>query len=79
MHKSIKKILIALIKAYQYFISPLMSPHCRHIPTCSCYAREAIEEHGVFRGIILSLRRIIRCRPGGTQGYDPVPKKDHHE
>ena len=46
---------------------------CRHIPTCSNYAIEAIETYGSFKGTILSIKRILKCNPWGTKGYDPVP------
>ncbi len=48
---------------------------CRHIPTCSNYAIEAIEEYGSIKGLYLAIRRILRCNPFGTSGYDPVPKR----
>ena len=68
-----KKFLLALIWVYSSFISPLYGKSCRHIPTCSQYAREAIIHHGPIKGTYLSITRILRCRPGGTSGYDPVP------
>ncbi|WP_452219599.1 membrane protein insertion efficiency factor YidD [Lacinutrix salivirga] len=75
-----KKILIApilfLIKIYQTFISPLTPPTCRFQPTCSHYAKEALEVHGFFKGGKLALRRIFSCHPWGRKGYDPVPKKE---
>lgn len=67
-----KKIVIALIHIYQKIPGPWHKA-CRHIPTCSNYAIEAIEIHGVLKGTILSTRRILRCNPWGTSGYDPVP------
>ncbi len=66
-------ILIAPIKIYQYTISPLIPSSCRHIPTCSQYAIEALQVHGVFKGLFLALRRVLRCHPWGTHGFDPVP------
>lgn len=72
-----KKILVSLIKFYRKFISPLKPPSCRFIPTCSVYAIEAIEKHGVFKGLYLSLRRILRCNPLSKGGYDPVPEEFH--
>ena len=53
-----------------------MGPSCRHNPTCSEYSIESIKTHGVIKGIYLALKRISRCRPGGTHGYDPVPKRE---
>ena len=65
--------LIKVIDFYQRFISPLFGPRCRFHPTCSVYAQEAIKEHGVFRGLWLSLKRISKCHPFGGHGLDPVP------
>jgi len=65
--------LISVIRLYQWIIAPLLGPHCRHLPTCSHYAIEAIERHGPARGGWLALRRLMRCHPWGTSGYDPVP------
>lgn len=70
-----KYLLIFLVRVYQITISPLIPPSCRHEPTCSVYMIEAIKEWGVLEGTWLGLKRIGRCRPGGTCGYDPVPKK----
>lgn len=67
--------MLALIGLYKYVISPLTPPSCRHFPTCSTYAGEAIQEWGPWKGSILSLRRLSRCHPWGTSGIDPVPKK----
>jgi putative membrane protein insertion efficiency factor len=64
---------VLLIKVYQYIISPVLGPKCRFTPTCSHYAKEALEKHGLFKGGWLAVKRITRCRPGGGQGYDPVP------
>jgi uncharacterized protein len=61
------------IRAYQVFVSPLLLPSCRFLPSCSEYAAEAIERHGAWRGSILALRRLARCHPWGGSGYDPVP------
>ena len=70
-----KTILIKLIKLYQ--ITPLSShSNCRFRPTCSTYAIKAIEEYGAIKGSYLAIKRILRCRPLGKYGYDPVPKKE---
>ncbi len=66
---------IFLIRVYQLVLSPLLSRNCRHTPTCSAYTIEAIREWGVIKGIWLGSKRIARCHPWGTSGYDPVPKR----
>jgi putative membrane protein insertion efficiency factor len=66
-------ILSLPVHLYRYFISPLLRPSCRHVPSCSEYALDALKIHGPFRGSLLAMNRILRCRPGGTHGYDPVP------
>ena len=67
---------IGVVKLYQAIISPLMPSSCRHLPTCSEYTIEALRTFGLFRGSYLSIKRILRCRPGGSPGSDPLPKKD---
>ena len=62
-----------LIRGYQLIVSPVIPGGCRHLPTCSSYALEAIERHGAIRGGWLALCRIARCNPWGSEGYDPVP------
>jgi len=69
----IRKLLIILIRAYQRFISPIFPPSCRYTPTCSRYAIEALQKHGVIKGLWLALKRILSCNPWGGSGYDPVP------
>jgi len=71
----IKKFFILPIRLYQVSLSPLLGAHCRHTPSCSQYAIEAIEEWGAGKGMWLGMKRIARCNPWGTSGYDPVPKK----
>lgn len=67
--------LLALpIRAYRMFASPWVGRHCRFQPTCSEYALEALRRHGALRGSWLTARRLARCRPGGGDGYDPVPE-----
>lgn len=69
-----KKIAIKLIKLYQF--TPLHSHNnCRHIPTCSNYAIEAIDKYNFFKGLFLTTKRIIKCNPLGSFGYDPVPER----
>lgn len=67
------RLLIAPIRLYQRFLSPLLPPSCRFTPTCSHYAVEALARHGPLKGGWLALRRIGRCHPWGPTGYDPVP------
>jgi uncharacterized protein len=77
MGRLIKKILIFLLSVpvyiYRYSISPFLRPSCRHVPSCSLYMLDALKRHGPFTGLALGINRILRCRPGGTHGYDPVP------
>jgi uncharacterized protein len=65
-------ILISLLKFYKAVISPWLPPSCRFVPTCSEYAREAIERHGAMRGGWMGVRRLLRCHPFHPGGYDPV-------
>ena len=71
-------VLIRLIKIYQKIPGPWHGA-CRHIPTCSNYAIEAIETYGPFKGCFLALKRVLRCNPWGKSGYDPVIKEDFNE
>jgi uncharacterized protein len=65
-------ILISLLKFYKAVISPWLPPSCRFVPTCSEYAREAIERHGAVRGSLMGVRRLLKCHPFHPGGYDPV-------
>tara|TARA_B100001123_G_C14657971_1_gene768375 strand:- start:316 stop:537 length:222 start_codon:yes stop_codon:yes gene_type:complete len=69
------KLFIWFILFYQKVISPLVGPCCRFHPTCSNFAKEAIEAHGLLRGTWLALKRISRCHPLGSSGFDPVPSR----
>ena len=69
-----RAILIALIRGYQLFVSPLLGNHCRFYPSCSQYAREAVEQYGVLRGGWLAIQRLSRCHPWHPGGVDPVPE-----
>ena len=77
MYKAIMRflsyLLILSIKFYRLCISPLLPPSCRFTPTCSQYAIEAISKYGPVKGMFLAVKRLLRCRPGGGSGYDPVP------
>ncbi len=75
-----RAVLKAPIIAYRYSLSPLIGQHCRHAPSCSAYALEAIELNGAWKGLWLTISRLSRCRPYGTDGYDPVPdlRETHH-
>tara|TARA_B100000287_G_C20046621_1_gene548608 strand:+ start:218 stop:469 length:252 start_codon:yes stop_codon:yes gene_type:complete len=71
-------ILIKIIKGYKFLVSPLLGHSCRYLPTCSEYSIEALRTHGLFKGILMSFKRIITCHPikilGGGEGFDPVKK-----
>ena len=67
-----KVVLILFIRAYRQLISPLLPPSCRFTPTCSEYAMQAIEKYGALRGFYLAVRRLLRCHPFHSGGYDPV-------
>ena len=77
--KIISNVLISLIKFYKMFISPYLTPSCRYLPTCSEYAIECIETHGLIMGISKSIKRTLSCHPikvlGGGEGFDPVNKE----
>lgn len=73
MRKFLTGILILPIRFYQAAISPLLPPSCRYTPSCSQYAVEALRKHGPAKGLLLAIRRILRCHPWGGSGFDPVP------
>lgn len=73
-----KYLLIKIINTYKKIPGPWHS-YCRHIPTCSTYALEAIKQYGAFKGSILSIKRILKCNPFGSKGYDPVIKEEKSE
>jgi uncharacterized protein len=68
-----KKVLLLLLRGYQYALRPMLGANCRFFPSCSDYGREAIERHGAAKGVWLTLRRLGRCHPYHPGGYDPVP------
>ena len=67
------RLVVQLLDLYKRFLSPLLPPACRFTPTCSVYAREAIERHGLARGAGLAVRRLVRCHPLNKGGFDPIP------
>ena len=75
----LSKIMISIIKGYQFLISPLLGNNCRYLPTCSEYSIEALKNFGFIKGSFMSLKRISSCHPikflGGSEGFDPVNKK----
>jgi uncharacterized protein len=74
---AMKRAMLGLIRLYQSVLSPYWPGRCRYTPTCSHYAREAVERLGPWRGSLLALRRLLRCRPFGDSGYDPVPHSEN--
>jgi hypothetical protein len=82
----VKRLLLAIIRAYQYLLSPWVGNQCRFYPTCSHYAAEAIQLHGAAKGSWLAIRRISKCHPWHPGGFDavpgsnnPCPEHDHHD
>lgn len=74
MRQFAKLVVMQLLRAYKWGISPLFPPACRYVPSCSEYALEAVERHGAWRGSLLAAMRISRCHPFARGGYDPVVK-----
>ena len=72
---TMKRPILWLISLYKIAVSPVLPPSCRFYPTCSDYARGAIEHHGTARGVLLAAKRLLRCHPYHPGGYDPVPLK----
>ena len=79
MTKIIKKIIIQIIKVYKLIISPYLGNNCRYIPTCSEYFIDSLNEYGLLKGLLMGIKRILKCHPvkflGGSEGFDPVKKK----
>ena len=69
-----KRLGLVLIRGYQRLLSPILGSRCCYYPTCSDYAYEAVDRHGLFKGTLLAARRLGRCNPVGGEGYDPVPE-----
>lgn len=76
MRRASVGLAVGLLRGYQNIVSPWLGPRCRFHPSCSHYACEALERHGMFRGSWLTLRRLGRCHPFGGGGFDPVPAAD---
>ncbi len=77
--KILSYLLIKIIKIYQLIISPYLGKNCRYLPTCSEYFIDCLNEHGIIKGTVIGIKRIISCHPikflGGGEGFDPVKKK----
>jgi hypothetical protein len=71
----LRSLLLALLRFYQRFVSPLLGPRCRFYPSCSAYAVDAITRHGAVRGSYMAACRLARCHPGCEGGHDPVPER----
>jgi hypothetical protein len=72
-----RRLAVALIRGYQYAFSPLLGSNCRFHPSCSSYAEEAFNRYGIFKGGYLTLRRVVKCQPFHSGGYDPVLPVEH--
>ena len=73
LKKGLKAVVILLIKIYQKAVSPWTPASCRYNPTCSSYSIDAFQKHGLWKGFVLTVKRIGSCHPWGGSGYDPVP------
>ncbi|MDR3343689.1 MAG: membrane protein insertion efficiency factor YidD [Treponema sp.] len=69
----LQNMALLLIRFYQAAVSPLFPACCRYVPSCSAYTYEAVQKYGIFRGLVLAVKRILRCHPFHPGGYDPVP------
>lgn len=80
MRRGLERLLTwffqGLVWLYRLTLGPLLGPRCRFLPTCSEYALDALKQHGPWQGSLLAGRRILRCHPWGSSGYDPVPGQD---
>lgn len=72
MRQFVKLVVLGLLRAYKFAISPMVPPSCRYVPTCSEYAIEAVERYGALRGGFMAFWRLLRCHPFAHGGYDPV-------
>ena len=77
MNRLSKAIVLTLLRGYKWAISPMLSPACRYVPTCSDYALEAVDRYGARRGSVMAMRRVLRCHPFADSGYDPVFKSEN--
>lgn len=77
--KILKVVLLKVIKVYQKAVSPAFPNTCRFYPSCSEYSRQAIEEYGAIKGTYLAIKRVLRCHPLNSGGYDPIPKEGEEE
>ena len=68
-----KRLVILPVRLYQFLIAPILPPACRYFPSCSNYMIQAVQKHGAFKGVVLGVKRLLRCAPWGGHGYDPVP------
>ena len=75
INKIITYLIIICIRIYQLFLSPIIGQNCRYLPTCSEYTLDCIKQFGIIKGTLMSLKRISKCHPWGSHGYDPVPNK----
>ena len=74
-----RRLAIGTIKFYRFALSPLLGKNCRFYPTCSCYAEEAFDRYGFFKGGYLTVRRLVKCHPFHPGGYDPVVKNSNNK
>ena len=75
LNKIVTLPLILLIRGYQLIVSPILGSNCRFMPTCSEYAIESLKAYGLIKGAFLTIKRIGKCHPWGSHGYDPIPTK----
>jgi uncharacterized protein len=76
MNQRATRVVLYLLRGYKWALSPLLSPACRYVPTCSDYAMEAVDRYGVSRGGLMAAWRVLRCHPFVQGGYDPVVKSE---
>ena len=76
MNQRASKVVLYLLRGYKWALSPMLSPACRYLPTCSDYAMEAVDRYGVLRGGMMAAWRVLRCHPFVEGGYDPVMKSE---